>query len=160
MSFRIEPITAKDDQALADLIRGNLEKYHLDKPGTAYFDKSLDHLSEYYLSDERKAYFVLKDDEGTVCGGVGMAEFPLIPRCAEMQKLYLADEVKGRGLSYRLIHHLEQAAAEKGYQRIYLETHTNLAAAIHVYENCGYRRIEKPEGVVHAAMDRFFLKEL
>ena len=43
---------------------------------------------------------------------------------------------------------------------MYLETHDNLAAAIHVYEKCGYKEIEKPAGVVHATMNRFFIKEL
>jgi putative acetyltransferase len=43
---------------------------------------------------------------------------------------------------------------------MYLETHDNLAAAIHVYEKAGYREIEKPEGVVHATMNRFFIKDI
>jgi hypothetical protein len=36
----------------------------------------------------------------------------------------------------------------------------NLAAAIHVYEKAGYREIEKPEGVVPATMNRFFIKDI
>ena len=47
-----------------------------------------------------------------------------------------------------------------GYRRIYLETHTNLEAAMHEYERSGYRRIERPASVVHSTMDRFYLKEL
>ena len=47
-----------------------------------------------------------------------------------------------------------------GYKKLYLETHTSLQAAIHIYEKCGYTEIEKPAGVVHAAMDRFFMKVL
>lgn len=43
---------------------------------------------------------------------------------------------------------------------MYLETHTNLQAAIHVYEKCGYRNIPKPDFVVHSAMNRFYLKNL
>jgi len=43
---------------------------------------------------------------------------------------------------------------------MYLETHDNLAAAIHVYEKSGYKEIEKPAGIVHATMNRFFIKEL
>lgn len=36
----------------------------------------------------------------------------------------------------------------------------NLKAAIHLYEKCGYKLIEKPKEVVHSSMNRFYLKEL
>lgn len=39
-------IEKADDERLARIIRDNLEAYHLDIPGTAYFDDSLDHLIE------------------------------------------------------------------------------------------------------------------
>ena len=77
-----------------------------------------------------------------------------------MQKLYLADRVKGSGLGYQLIGRLERQAREMGYRRVYLETHTALQAAIHVYERSGYRQIERPEKIVHSTMNRFYLKEL
>ena len=51
-------LTSQYDSALAELIRINLEAYHLDIPGTVYFDESLDHLSRFYSFDER-AYYVL-----------------------------------------------------------------------------------------------------
>ena len=45
-------------------------------------------------------------------------------------------------------------------RKIYLETHTNLEAAIQIYEKCVYKQIAKPESVVHGTMNRFYLKEL
>ena len=68
--------------------------------------------------------------------------------------------MKGRGLGYKLIGRVEDAARARGYGRMYLETHTNLEAALHIYEKSGYQRIDKPEAVVHATMNRFFLKHL
>ena len=59
-----------------------------------------------------------------------------------------------------MIRHIEAQAKAMGYRRIYLETHTNLEAAMHEYERSGYRRIERPVSVVHSTMDRFYLKEL
>ncbi len=41
-----------------------------------------------------------------------------------------------------------------------LQYDKSYAAAIHVYEKAGYREIEKPEGVVHATMNRFFIKDI
>ena len=39
--------------------------------------------------------------------------------CCELQKLYLDDSVKGRGLGYLLIEKVEQEARTLGYKRIY-----------------------------------------
>ena len=49
---------------------------------------------------------------------------------------------------------------EAGYKWSYLETHSNLKAAIHIYEKCGYTEIERPKEVGHSTMDRFFRKRL
>ena len=152
--------TPEHDAALAALIRANLKAHGLDIPGTVYFDAGLDHLSEFYSADPaRRAYFVLLDD-GRLVGGIGLAEIDLFEDCAELQKLYLDDSVKGRGLGYWLIEQVEDASRALGYERMYLETHTNLQAAIHIYEKSGYVEIDKPEAVVHATMNRFYLKEL
>ncbi len=154
-------ITPADDAALAALVRSNLEKHHLDIPGTAYFDPHLDHLSLFYLEDPgSRRYDVLVDAEGHVIGGIGLAAFPPIENCAELQKLYLAEGAKGNGLGYDMVRHIEDAARAMGYRSLYLETHTNLEAAIHIYEKSGYKRIDKPEGVVHSTMNRFYLKKL
>lgn len=155
------PITAGDDAALARIIRRNLEQHDLALPGTAYFDEQLDHLSRYYLAEPRERFYcVLRDEEGRTLGGVGLAELPFFEQCAELQKLYLDDEVKGAGLGYRLIALIEEKAIDLGYKSIYLETHSNLRAAIYVYEKCGYRRIPRPQAAVHGTMDRFYIKEL
>lgn len=158
---RFAPITEEDDAALARIVRHNLERHDLALPGTAYYDEQLDHLSGYYLSDSAKRfYLVLRDGEGRTLGGVGLAELPFFERCGELQKLYLADEVKGAGLGYELLARIEAKARELGYRRLYLETHSNLKAAIHEYEKSGYRRIPRPKEAVHGAMDRFYIKEL
>ena len=146
------------DAAVAALIRTNLRAHHLDIPGTAYFDDTLDHLSAFYSQDGRAYYVLLR--EGTVIGGVGFAQFEGFPDCCELQKLYLADAAKGSGLGYRLVRFLEDRARERGYRRIYLETHTHLQAAIHIYAKLGYEEIERPASVVHSTMNRFYLKEL
>ena len=155
---RIRPC---DDPAIAAIIRANLERAHLDIPGTAYFDPELDHLSQYYqISPGQRAYFILEDDKGQVAGGVGLAEFGGIEKCAELQKLYLADAWKGRGYGKRLMETVLGFARSAGYERVYLETHTNLQMALCLYEKFGFRQIERPKAAVHSTMDRFYLKEL
>lgn len=158
---RIEPIRPEDDGQLARLIRDNLERYGLDLPGTAYFDPELDHLSRYYgEKPEARAYFVLRDEAGAVMGGVGFAELCALEGCAELQKLYLADVAKGKGLGRLLLETAETQARRMGYRQLYLETHSALREAVHLYEKRGYRSVRQPAFVMHTTMDLFFMKEL
>ncbi len=158
--MRYQQLDKQGDARLASIIRQNLKAVGLDLPGTAYFDEHLDHLSAYYLADPQKRCYVTAQQDGVVVGGVGIAECDFFPDCAELQKLYLADEVKGAGIGYTLIALIEEKAKALGYRQIYLETHTVLSAAIHMYERCGYQKITRPQAAVHAAMDCFYFKSL
>ena len=134
---------------------------HLNLPGTAYSDPELDHLSAYYAREPKKrTYFVALDDAGQVVGGVGVAEFAPIPNCAEIQKLYLSDAVRGKGYSKELMRLAETWAKEAGYRQLYLETHSNLQIAIKLYQKLGFTEIERPKEVLHSTMDHFYIKHL
>ena len=157
----IRPITSADDAEIARIIRENLEAYHLDIPGTAYFDPELDCLSAFYRAQpDKRAYFVAAYDDGTVIGGVGVAEFAGFDHCAEIQKLYLSDPAKGRGLGKRLMQTAEAFARSAGYDNLYLETHSNLQTAMNLYEKMQFRQIEKPAAVLHSTMNRFYWKRI
>ena len=70
---KIEPA---DDARIAEIVRANLKHFHLDIPGTAYFDPELEHLSAFYDAEpSKRRYFVALDDAGQVVGGAGIAEF-------------------------------------------------------------------------------------
>lgn len=154
-------LTEKWDKELAQIIRYNLKMHKLDLPGTVYFDPEVEHLSAFYAEKPNKRkYIILVDEEQNLLGGVGLAEFENIPECAELQKLYLTDVAKGKGYGKTLVEQVQMLAKEMGYKRMYLETHTNLAAAIQLYKKCGFREIERPDFVNHSTMDTFFMKEL
>ena len=59
-----------------------------------------------------------------------------------------------------LMEQAQSLARSLGYRRMYLETHSNLQAAIRLYEKLGFQRIDRPAGVVHSTMDHFYLKAL
>ncbi len=158
--YKIREMRVADNQAVASLVRVNLENHGLDIPGTAYFDASLDNLYEFYSLKHRRGYYVLVDESDHVVGGIGFAEFEPFDNCAELQKLYLADSAKGSGLGYRLVAFVEEKMAEAGYTSSYLETHHNLQTAIHIYEKMGYSKIERPKEVAHGTMDHFYYKKL
>ena len=98
----IRQIKPSDNPVLAQIIRASLEEAKLALPGTTYFDASLDNLSEFYLAKPGRCYFVL-EEEGQVLGGAGVAEFDSANKIAELQKLYLTAEARGRGLSKLLL---------------------------------------------------------
>ena len=53
---KIEPA---DDARIAEIVRANLKHFHLDIPGTAYFDPELEHLSAFYDAEpSKRRYFV------------------------------------------------------------------------------------------------------
>ena len=160
-NLKIRPIRSSDNAQIADIIRQNLKAFHLDIPGTAYFDPELDCLSAFYgAQPAKRAYFIAVSPEETVIGGVGVAEFTGFAHCAEIQKLYLTDGAKGKGFGKLLMQKAEEFARSAGYKMLYLETHTNLEAAIGLYEKLGFRQIEKPAAVLHSTMNRFYLKEI
>lgn len=159
--YIIRPIESADNPKIAKIIRDNLEYFHLDIPGTAYFDKELNSLSKYYNAlPEKRRYFIVTDNDNIVIGGVGIAEFNGFENCAEIQKLYLSDVAKGKGLGKKLMQTAEEWARSVGYRNLYLETHTNLSVALKLYERMGFHQIDKPCSTPHSTMNCFYLKRL
>ena len=144
--FSFREMTTADDEAVAALVRINLEKAGLNIPGTAYYDEALDHLSCIYGHDSSR-YYVLTDENEKIVGGIGFSRFEPMEDTAELQKLYLDDTVKGSGLGYQMIDYIEERMREAGFEYAYLETHDELKAALHIYRKSGYQEIERPKEV-------------
>jgi len=79
---------------------------------------------------------------------------------SNLEKLYLDDSVKGKGYGKELMKTAEAWARSAGYEKLYLETHTNLSTALNLYEKTRFERIEKPCSTQHGTMNRFYLKKL
>ena len=157
----IRLIQPQDDAQIAQLIRTTLVDYDLAQAGTAYDDPELDHLSQYYLADpQRRAYYVAETARGEFLGGIGFSEFAALAECVEVQKLYLDPAAQGQGIGRALLARLEYEAQSRGYRRLYLETHSRLTAALKFYAKHSFYEIDRPAGVIHSSMDRFFMKEL
>ena len=100
--------------------------------------------------------FVLVFSEGAAVGCGGLKR--LDPETAEIKRMYLRPEVRGRGLSAALLGALEHNAVELGYARVRLDTGDRQAAAKHLYESRGYREIPDYNGNPYAA--HWFEKDL
>ncbi|MFD1416492.1 GNAT family N-acetyltransferase [Oceanobacillus jeddahense] len=155
----IREIEAKDDKAIEAIIKRSLENHHLDHEGTAYTDPQLAALSSYYHDRPKDKYWVMELD-GEVVGGIGIGIYNEKESICELQKLYLASTVQGKGLSRELMKTaLNYASAH--FKQCYLETRRELEAASYLYEKYGFQLLEKPlKGSEHTAMDRWYIKDL
>lgn len=62
---------------------------------------------------------------------------------AELKRMYVVPQARGRGLARRILAGLEEDAAGAGRTRMVLETGTLQPEAIALYTSCGYVPIEK-----------------
>lgn len=155
----IREIKPQDDPIIKEIIQTSLESLDLAIEGTAYFDPQLDHLTDYYHALPCAAYWVV-ELENKVVGGIGIAPFDEQKQICELQKLYLAPEVKGLGIANQLME-TALSYATQHYRQCYLETMHLLKPACKLYEKFGFHLIADPlAGSEHSTMDAWYIKEL
>lgn len=76
-------------------------------------------------------------EEAVACGGVRRHD----ATTAEVKRMYVVPEHRGRGYSRIVLRTLEQRARALGYERLVLETGTRQPEAIALYESAGYVRV-------------------
>lgn len=156
--MKIRAITPNDNTSMAKIIRDSLRSVGLDKPGTAYFDATLDDLASAYEAND-SAYLVV-ESHGKVVGGAGFA--PIAPGVCELQKCYLSESMRGQGLGRFMIENVLQMAIRLGYDKMYLETTEVLASAVSLYETLGFAHLDQPlvNDNGHHAMTIWMIKDL
>jgi len=141
----IRAINPNDNYNLAKIIRSALEEFGANKPGTVYFDPTTDALFELFQT-AGSAYFVAEVD-GILLGGAGFFPTAGLPDgVAELVKMYLQPEARGRGLGRLLVNKTEELAKKMGYAGLYLESMPELTHALTMYEKMGYHYLEGPMG--------------
>ena len=156
----IRKIEAKDNVALAKVIRTALAEFGANKPGTVYFDPSTDHLFE--LFQVPGAVYFIAEQEGNLLGGGGIFPTEGLPnKTCELVKLYLDAAARGTGLGKQLLLKAMDWAKENGYDQVYLESMPELSKAVSIYENVGFTRITQPLGNSgHDGCDIWMTKKL
>ncbi|UJL45058.1 GNAT family N-acetyltransferase [Virgibacillus sp. NKC19-16] len=158
--MQIREIEEKDNKMIEQIIKRSLESFDLNIPGTAYFDPQLSSLAEFYKQQPNAKYWVAVNKQDVVVGGVGIAPFGRMTGVGELQKLYIAPEAQGMGLSKGLMK-VALDFAKENYTYCYLETMEKLQTANRLYSQFGFQQLERPlDGSVHNTMDAWFIKEL
>lgn len=94
-------------------------------------------------------YLVGWDEAGDVVCGGGLK--PLDGTTAEIKRMFVVPEARGRGHARRLLLGLENAARELGYERVRLDTGEKQPHALALYPSAGYVEIPDYNGNPHAA---------
>lgn len=125
---------------------------------TAELHDAYDIVSEYYevahvvqretFPEFERAYFSekaglwLARDAGRIAGCIAL--HPLhFPASAEIKRLYVRPERRGRGFAQQLLTAAEQFAGSSGYRWIYLDTACDMVTAARLYERNGYQRCNR-----------------
>lgn len=101
-------------------------------------------------------FLVARTPDGALagCGGVQRHD----TATAEIKRMWVAPEARGRGLGRRLLAELERECARLGYARVVLDTNATLDEAIAMYRSAGYAETERYNDNPYA--ERWFTKDL
>jgi len=158
--FLIRPIEPADVPALLEIIANSRAEYGIAERGVELLEPADRALYATYQR-QRSLYFVALLD-GDVVGGAGIA--PLTgsePLTCELQRMYLRPDARGRGVGDALLKHCLAAAKQFLYVRCYLETITQMQAALEFYGRHGFRALQAPIGRTgHEHNDRWMMRGL
>lgn len=114
---------------------------------TQYFE-TLEPADRAIISDPRKhildggGQILLAERDGEAIGCCAL--IAIAPGEYELAKMTVAEKARGAGVGRRLLRFAIDVARSMGAQRLYLESNTKVAAAIHLYEQAGFRHLSAP----------------
>jgi putative acetyltransferase len=132
----VEDPTTPDALALIRLLSAELAAaYNFMDDGSGAF-------SPADVQVPRAAFLVVRLDGRPVgCGALRPLDLPGFEDSAEIKRMFVVEEARGRRLAVAILTRLEGLAREFGYRRAVLETGNLQHAAIRLYERSGYARI-------------------
>ncbi len=156
----IREINQGDNAQIEKIIKDCFHEFEIPLTGTAYEDFETTQMFESYQKDN-EVYFVI-DKEGEILGGAGIKHLKnLDDDICELQKMYYAPRIRGNGLGKLMIEQCLQAAKDLGYKKCYLESASQLKAAIHIYVSYGFKHLVGPLGNTgHYSCGVWMIKEL
>lgn len=141
----IREIRKEDNPHIEQIIKGCFHEFDIPLTGTAYEDIETTQMYESYQKNN-EVYFVV-DDDGEVLGGGGIKHLKDFEKdFCELQKMYYSPKVRGKGIGRLMLQKCLKVAKELGYKKCYLESASQLKAAIHIYNSIGFKHLKGPLG--------------
>lgn len=156
----IREIQPEDNAQLEQVIRACFHEFKIPLEGTAYTDPETKKMYESYQNDN-DVYFVI-DNDGEILGGAGIKPLKgFEAHVCEVQKMYFSPKVRGEGYGKIMFENCMKAAKELGYEKCYLESAPQLKAAIHIYEDYGFKHLQSALGNTgHSSCGIWMIKDL
>lgn len=115
------------------------------------------------LVEQGVEFFVLYEDEQAAgCCGVQFFDDPEEPDegYAELKRMYVREEFRGRGYAKTLMEHLEAVVVARGFTKARLETGISQPEAIGLCESLGYYRIPPFGDYIEDPLSYFYEKRM
>jgi GNAT superfamily N-acetyltransferase len=151
VEIAVEPLVSDDASALIDALNAEtLERYP--DPADNFFE-----LSEEEVAPGRGAFLVARWSGRPVgCGAVRMLD----GMTAELKRMYVARDARGRGIGSAIVAGLEEQALRLGARRVVLETGDRQPEAVALYTRAGFTPIPCFGAYANAPQSRCFGKLL
>lgn len=158
--FLIREIKPEDNPIIERIIKDIFPEFNMPLVGTAYEDEETPNMFESYQG-KKEVYFVIEEN-GVVVGGGGIKPLRGFgDDVCELQKMYFSPSIRGKGFGKKMFDKCMQAAKDFGYKKCYLESASQLKAAIHIYEKKGFVHLDKPLGNTgHYSCGVWMIKDL
>lgn len=127
--------TVEDVDAIGSFLTEMLVEFGLDLDHYGVDNDLLTFADSY-----RNGYFGLIEEDGNIKGTFAL--FPMGELIAELRKMYLHPDLRGKGIGNQLMSFIEDVARDKGFRRLELETASSMHAARTLYAKKGYVEIE------------------
>ncbi len=160
MQISVEQISATDDDAIGAIIKLVGAEFGAIGEGFGPSDPEVVAMSQNYGEELSSRYYVAKVN-GELVGGGGVAPFNQSAEICELKKLFILPSARGMGIGSRLTSRCLEYARSKGFSKCYLDTLSTMQAAVALYEQFGFVRLDKPlAGTIHSRCDVWMLKSL
>lgn len=145
--MNIRSFRAADQQAVRPLILAGLGEHFgwID----AARNPDIEDITSRYLAARQT--FLVAEGAGQIVGtGALITETEQVGRLVRMS---VASSHRRQGIGRKLVKALLEQAKARGLRRVVLETNQNWEDAIGLYWQCGFREIDRTDGLVHMALD-------
>jgi putative acetyltransferase len=134
---RLRSVEQADVPAVAELVREVLAEFGLVFGVGSDTDEDVFRLPGSY-TDGGGLFWVAEDRSGQLLGTCGI--YPIEPRVYELRKMYVHPHARGRGVGRLLLEEAVAAGRARHADRIVLDTHERMLAAVKLYERVGFVR--------------------
>lgn len=134
-----------------------MEKLYADDPTAPETNGETDDLrNEELLPPTGRFLIVYEDDQPIASGAIRRRD----DATAEIKRMYVRPEARGRGISRMILNELEATARRSGYRALVLETGARQPEAIALYESAGYTTIPNFGFYKESPLSACYRKEL